>query len=303
MRITLQDHEVGSMRIEVEVGLDVQNVDDDSLPPFGIHGLYSELGDYRVGLFAAGNRSFLYLNGLGYDVQDRPVNASFHQEGEQRRLELRIGEIEVPIRYVNSRTPVSTLWYSECEEDADFGIWLTNMLSSEERLAIARGATPHKKTRIERPKDSGGPMSERTRKSRWWADAIVALLLVAIIGGLAWRWRPLGAAERKLLGHWTVLSPSGERTSVKFDLTPDRRFLCSGRVPGPSEPIGRDLQGTWRLEEDALILVAETLGEIPQPHEQPRYPIRFVDPDRLELLPSAVDEAGATSSYWLRDPR
>lgn len=81
-------------------------------------------------------------------------------------------------------------------------------------------------------------MSETVQKRRrgpWLA--LAAVLLVA--GGLiAWQYRPLNAAEKALVGRWTLLS-----ADRKFEFRSDRRLLLDG-----------ESAGTWSASANSLSL-------------------------------------------------
>jgi hypothetical protein len=100
-----------------------------------VQGVYGDLGKHRLALFALGSRLFLSLDGQTNEVRDQRVEAALHQDGGERRLELVLDGKAISLVYTNSPLPVSTPYYSEDEEDADFGLWLSNVLTSPQRLS------------------------------------------------------------------------------------------------------------------------------------------------------------------------
>jgi hypothetical protein len=99
-------------------------------------GVYCQLGNDGVGLFAIDENLFIFLNGRVRAVRGDETVASYSQKGDLRELSLRVGSENQLLVYTNTRRPISTQFYSEDEEDADFGLWLHNVLSSVERRRI-----------------------------------------------------------------------------------------------------------------------------------------------------------------------
>lgn len=96
-------------------------------------GIYCNLGSDCIGLFVQGKKLFLYLNGLASEVYEQRVTVSLHQDGVIRQLNLTICGLATTVVNNDPRLPVSTQFYSEDEEDSDFGLWLTNVLGSDLR--------------------------------------------------------------------------------------------------------------------------------------------------------------------------
>lgn len=67
-------------------------------------------------------------------------NFNKYQQGitinKQSHLCIVYNKIEVLNILYKTRQPMSTLWYTEETEDADFGEWLFNILNSELRRSI-----------------------------------------------------------------------------------------------------------------------------------------------------------------------
>jgi hypothetical protein len=120
----------------MEVAFDEPQSDNNLASGDRSQGVYGRLGDNCIGLFVQDRKLFLYLNGIASETRDSHVMVSFHSEGERRWLSITVGGSVTTIAYSNSQLPVSTQFYSEDEEDSDFGLWLTNVLGSDERRKI-----------------------------------------------------------------------------------------------------------------------------------------------------------------------
>jgi len=83
-----------------------------------------------VGLLVFGGEVFLCWNGQPHPITS--WNSDWKNEAGSRSLKAIIGDQEFFTEY-QSKEPVATQYYSEDEEDADFGLWLHNVLSSEVR--------------------------------------------------------------------------------------------------------------------------------------------------------------------------
>jgi hypothetical protein len=117
----------------VEVAFDPPATGNDRRSTHQPQVIYCNLDDHCVGLFVVGEKLFLYLNGLASEVLEQCATASLHQDGLLHLLKLTVGGSVTTVVYNNPRSPVSTQFYSEEEEDADFGLWLTNVLKSDLR--------------------------------------------------------------------------------------------------------------------------------------------------------------------------
>jgi hypothetical protein len=117
----------------VEVAFDPPASGNDLRSAHQPQGIYCDLDGHCVGLFVVGEKLFLYLNGLASEVGEQRATASLHQDGLLHQLKLIVGGSVTTVVYDNPRSPVSTQFYSEDEEDADFGLWLTNVLNSDLR--------------------------------------------------------------------------------------------------------------------------------------------------------------------------
>ena len=107
-------------------------------------GFYSDLGNHSVGLFLMAQKLFLWWDGEIFELTGREL-IHHSAEGNQRQLRMICGEREFKTRYVTD-DPVATPYYSEDDVDADFGLWLNNVLSSAERrqhiVKVWRGGIP-----------------------------------------------------------------------------------------------------------------------------------------------------------------
>lgn len=131
MRICLRDFFSTAFE-ELEVTFEEPQIKLAQPSPDQQRGLFSRLGADRVGLFSIENRLFVYLNGIASEV-DEGMSISYESNGDHRRLHIQIGTSLKTFDYINTRAPASTPFYSEDEEDADFGLWLNNVLNSDER--------------------------------------------------------------------------------------------------------------------------------------------------------------------------
>lgn len=107
----------------------VENSLDDGAPV----GFYERLGADDVALFAAGGKLFLSLEGFALELPEGHASARHSTRGRRCELELSVDGETHRFSYPAGPGPVSTLWYSEDEEDADFGLWIHNVLNSAER--------------------------------------------------------------------------------------------------------------------------------------------------------------------------
>ena len=124
------------MAVEADVA-ELGSCNPDALRDYG---LYCKLDEECVGLFSFGGELFVYLNGAIRKV-DNDTKAAFFQDGDSRQFELDLGSGKHVISYTNTMRPVSTQFWSESEEDADFGLWCSNVLNSEERRSIFKDAS------------------------------------------------------------------------------------------------------------------------------------------------------------------
>ena len=63
-------------------------------------------------------------------------------------------------------------------------------------------------------------MSETVTRRRRWPWVVLAVVVLLVAGPLAWKYRPLNATERKLVGVWAVAS----KPEQKIRFSPSRRI-------------------------------------------------------------------------------
>jgi hypothetical protein len=135
MRFLLKDFfSNDKIAIEASIGeADILSAQRVQNRPVGFH---CQLGSHCIGLFAARGKLFVWFNDKASEVTSADAATSYSESGDSRALTLNLGPEKQIITYANSRRPISTQFYSEDEEDADFGLWLHNVLSSGERRRI-----------------------------------------------------------------------------------------------------------------------------------------------------------------------
>lgn len=100
-------------------------------------------------------------------------------------------------------------------------------------------------------------MPEIPIRRRRWPLWLLAVVLLLIAGPIAWRWRPLNATERALLGTWRIAQPnvSGAAfSSLDTTYTADRRWVIRNPAhrPLPGRPAPAPLSGTWSAVDGRL---------------------------------------------------
>lgn len=63
-------------------------------------------------------------------------------------------------------------------------------------------------------------MSETVTRRRRWPWVVLAMVVLLVAGPLAWKYRPLNATERKLVGVWALVS----QPEQKIRFSPSRRI-------------------------------------------------------------------------------
>lgn len=136
MRVLLKDFYSTAIR-DMEVTSDELSeqvkVPSDKLQA---RGVVSDLGGHCVGLFVSESKLHLILDDAFFNIQSDAVSVSFNRDGDVRSLKVTVGERVICFVYSQAQLPVSTPYYTEDEEDADFGLWLANVLASNERCSI-----------------------------------------------------------------------------------------------------------------------------------------------------------------------
>lgn len=95
-------------------------------------GLYDNLGSDCLGLYALRCELYLYINGSSFRISDG-LTVSRVTFGREKKLNILDNQIYYEVTYHCDRSPVSTPYYSEVEENVDFGLWMSNVLNSEDR--------------------------------------------------------------------------------------------------------------------------------------------------------------------------
>ncbi len=98
-----------------------------------------------------------------------------------------------------------------------------------------------------------GSESPSRRSFRRWLIAAAALLFAGPLAAFAWRHRPLGPEERRLIGTWEDslgLKSTGNRTLFRSD----RRY-CT--VPGPGSLCGVVDWGDWSIQDGRLTMMGD----------------------------------------------
>ncbi len=135
----LWEHYFSNTHKEFDVDLSCDGLPDNAKGAEKCCGLYAELSGKTVGLGVYDDRLFVMLDERAIEV-DGSLSALHTADEELCKLVIEKGTDQFSFEYVNDNEPVSTPYYSETEEDADFGLWLSNVLSSPERKRIALGA-------------------------------------------------------------------------------------------------------------------------------------------------------------------
>lgn len=141
-------------------------------------------------------------------------------------------------------------------------------------------------------------MSETVTRRRRWPWVVLAVLLLLVAGPLAWKYRPLNATERKLVGVWAVAS----KPEQKIRFSPSRRIgnnmhSTTSLATGVETTEFGDFQdfGTWAASSDGVRFDPDPEFMPPQPWservqvvflrlfgiEDDRLPIRFDGKDHL----------------------
>lgn len=96
-------------------------------------------------------------------------------------------------------------------------------------------------------------MTEIVKRRRRWPWVVLAAMLIVCGGPVAWRFRPLSAEERSVIGIWRCRVPRAPSTFT-ITFTDDRRYLLL-RGNHQSEE-----EGQWSISGDRLTCSAEIPG-------------------------------------------
>lgn len=90
------------------------------------------------------------------------------------------------------------------------------------------------------------PVSD-VRKPRRWPWGVLVVLALSVGGPIAWRFRPLNAIEKTLVGRWQLLADGSA-----YELDARRRYLHPGTG-------GR---GSWSASQGRIVFRSDLLGSI-----------------------------------------
>lgn len=131
MKIPLK-HYFSSSHQDFDIEFSGDDSYDLACDPDKCRGFYAELSGKTVGLCAIDGRLFILLEEKAYEA-----TSSFSIRHETKELSnnliIESGTELHFITYENENSPVSTQFYSEDVEDADFGLWMSNVLNATER--------------------------------------------------------------------------------------------------------------------------------------------------------------------------
>lgn len=104
-------------------------------------------------------------------------------------------------------------------------------------------------------------MSETVTRRRRWPWVVLAVLLLLVAGPLAWKYRPLNATERKLVGAWAPVSEPNNR--VRFMATHRVGRNSRSRVLLPTGGVEDDIRhfeefASWTANSNELRLTLDT---------------------------------------------
>lgn len=152
-------------------------------------------------------------------------------------------------------------------------------------------------------------MSDIVKRRHRWPWAILAVLLLLAGGPIAWRFRPLNAAETALVGEWR---PELGVDRHEFLFTSDRRFthrlqdkvVFSGwwEANGEELSIWNEGPPTWRTVPATLIRILQ--GDAGDCYLKTRG-VHFYSPDQVAFSEAEVDghyPTGAFLNNWERIP-
>ena len=112
---------------------------DESDPVLALpfKGFYEIIDNHLIILYkTANNLLSLKVDDLVFNISDR-FSIRYFDEDNYGFLNIKDEYKEIKLRYsILSMGIVSTLFYSEEEEDVNFGLWLANVLNSGEKIAI-----------------------------------------------------------------------------------------------------------------------------------------------------------------------
>lgn len=105
-------------------------------------GVYKKIDSYYIIVFSFNNNVFLIINNLIYSIDSIDFFIEYTKHDENRNsISIYVDSVlDVDISYYEEFKPVDTLFFSEEEEDVNFGLWLSNVLNNIERRNIFRNS-------------------------------------------------------------------------------------------------------------------------------------------------------------------
>lgn len=114
--------------------LNGKKVVQSSTPDENTSGWYYNFENEFIGIFSNVEELYVYFNRSIYPLNES-LSIKYSRKGRYANLSLRYMD-DMFSTYYKFNLPVSTLWYSEDDEDVDFGLWLYNIINSPERKKI-----------------------------------------------------------------------------------------------------------------------------------------------------------------------
>lgn len=112
---------------------------DDKIYQIPRAGFYSYLQDELVMLFCFNRKIYIYFNNKFHSFDEAHIKVNYTQNNQKALLKFDTISFNHQISYsIEDMIPVSTLTYTEDEEDANFGLWIYNVLNNNERLEIMK---------------------------------------------------------------------------------------------------------------------------------------------------------------------
>jgi|GEM_PF-2858234 len=134
MKLLLK-HYFSNTRREFDIEFSLNNVPESVNDTERCRGVYAECTGKVIGLAALDDRLYVLYDGSAIEV-DGSFSVRYISDKQAKKLVVAKGDQQYSVEYANENGPVSTQFYSEDEEDSDFGLWLSNVLSSPERTNI-----------------------------------------------------------------------------------------------------------------------------------------------------------------------
>lgn len=104
-------------------------------PTVQVRGVYAKLDNTNVGLAVYEGQLFLIISECLLEVNEG-LSVNCIADGKHSKLFVKNEHRHYTVEYESENDAVSTPYYSEDEEDANFGVWLSNVLASPERKSI-----------------------------------------------------------------------------------------------------------------------------------------------------------------------